>query len=151
LKGPQSKIFYWLPPLLWMAAIFVFSTDNFSGENTGGLFFKIFHAIIPGLTEEKFGFLHFLIRKVAHFTEYAILALFLFRAFRSGDVVKWKRTWAFYSILSVVAYSLLDEYHQTWTAHRVGSIYDSLIDCLGGIAAMTLLWLLRSPRTLSRR
>jgi VanZ family protein len=129
--------------MLWMAAIFFFSTDNFSGDNTGSLFYRIFHALIPGLTPEGFAPWHFLIRKAAHFTEYAVLALLLFRAFRAGNDVHWRWRWAIGSWLIVVAYALLDEYHQTWTATRVGSIYDSLTDISGGTAALLALWISR--------
>ncbi|MGH9845688.1 MAG: VanZ family protein [Blastocatellia bacterium] len=140
ILDPRSSIRYWLPPLLWMAAIFFFSTDNFSGEKTGGLLFRLFHALIPGLTPAGFKPWHFLIRKAAHFTEYALLALLLFRAFRAGAVVRWRRRWALQALWVVVAYALLDEYHQTRTANRVGSIYDSLVDVAGGVAALATLW-----------
>jgi VanZ family protein len=122
-----------------MAAIYFFSTDNFSGEQTGGLFFRLFQALIPGLTEAQFASWHFLIRKAAHFTEYAILAGLLFRAFRGNAAVRWDWRWARNSLLIVIAYALFDEYHQTWTANRVGSIYDSLIDVAGGAAALAVL------------
>lgn len=124
-----------------MAAIFFFSTDNFSGEKTGGLLFRIFHAFIHGLTEAGFKPWHFLIRKAAHFTEYAILTLLLFRAFRAGVVVQWQWRWVLKTLLVVIVYALFDEYHQTWTASRVGSIYDSLVDTAGAVAALATLWL----------
>jgi VanZ family protein len=141
LLTPRSSLRYWLPPILWMAAIFFFSTDNFSGEKTGGLLYRLFHALLPSLTPEGFAPWHFLIRKAAHFTEYAILAMLLFRAFRSGAVTRWEWRWAIGAWSIVAAYALLDEYHQTWTATRVGSIYDSLTDLAGGTAALLMLWL----------
>ena len=140
IRDPQSNLVYWLPPILWMTAIFFFSTDNFSGEKTGGLLFRIFHAFIPGLTPAGFKPWHFLIRKIAHFTEYAILALLLFRAFRAGAVAQWQWGWALNTLLVVIVYALFDEYHQTWTANRVGSIYDSLVDMAGAAAALATLW-----------
>lgn len=146
LRNLQSAIFYWAPPVLWLTAIYFFSTDNFSGENTGGLFFRIFHFLIPSLTEEAFAPYHLLIRKCAHFTEYAVLALLLYRAFRRGAPLPWNFRWAVYSQLIVIGYSLLDEYHQTFTANRVGSIYDSMIDSAGGFTALALLGLLFKRR-----
>lgn len=141
LRTPQSKLFYWLPPVIWMAAIFSFSTDVFSGENTGSLLYSIFHAIIPGLTREQFQPIHFLIRKTAHFTEYGILALLLFRAFRAGASRRWAWRWAIYSWLVVGGYALSDEFHQSFSQHRTASIYDSMIDTSGGITALLLFWL----------
>src|SRR5215831_21304960 len=89
---------YWAPPIIWMAAIFFFSTDIFSGENTGLLLEKIFGAIYPGITQELFDSIHFCIRKAGHFTVYAILALLLFRACRSGDGARWRWRWAPYPL-----------------------------------------------------
>jgi VanZ family protein len=126
-----------------MSAIYFFSTDNFSGENTGGLLRTIFSSIFPSLTEEQFQSLHFIIRKTGHFTEYGILALLLFHAFRFGSATSWKRSWAIYSFLIIVVYALSDEYHQTLTETRTGSIYDSLTDIAGGFTALFLLWLAR--------
>jgi VanZ family protein len=146
VRSPQSRLFYWLPPIIWMAAIFYFSTDTFSGGNTGSLFYKIFHAIIPSLTPEQFHPYHLFIRKASHFTEYAILALMLFRAFRAGSSVRWSWRWAIYALVIVAAYALLDEFHQTFTITRGGSIYDSLLDISGGATALLLLWGVRSRR-----
>jgi VanZ family protein len=134
---------YWAPPIIWMSVIFYFSTDTFAGDNTGSLLWKIFSFVYPGASRELFGSIHFYIRKAAHFTEYAILALLLFRAFRSGAVERWRRQWAIGSLLIAVAYALLDEYHQALTRHRVGSIYDSLTDTSGVVTALILLGLIR--------
>lgn len=142
----HSSLYYWLPPLLWMAAIFYFSTDTFSGDQTGSLFWRIISFVYPGVTQEQFEAIHFYLRKAAHFTEYALLGLLLFRAFRAGAITSWRWNWALGSLLVVVLYALTDEYHQTFTRHRVGSIYDSLTDIAGGAFALLALWLVRRRR-----
>lgn len=142
-QKPLSNWRYWVPPLLWMVAIFYFSTDSFSGENTGSVFYTILHYFIPSLTLEEFQPLHFLIRKSAHFTEYGILAFLLFRAFCKGKPREWTWRSALYSWLILAGYALTDEFHQTFTNFRGGSIYDSLIDISGGTTALLLLWLIR--------
>jgi VanZ family protein len=129
-----------------MSAIYFFSTDNFSGEETATPLRTLLQSIFPFLTEGEFQSLHFIIRKAAHFTEYGILALLLFHAFRSGAATSWKRSWAIYSLLIIVVYALSDEYHQTFTETRVGSIYDSLTDIAGGFTALFLLWLVRRKK-----
>lgn len=134
---------YWSPPIIWMSAIFFFSTDIFSGGNTGSLLWNVARFIYPGLTHELFDSFHFFIRKAGHFTIYAILALLLFRAFRSGSGARWRWRWALSSLLVVFFYAALDEYHQTFTLHREGSVYDSLIDASGGVMSLALLWLFR--------
>lgn len=142
----HSKLFYWLPPLAWMAAIFFFSTDSFSGENTGSLLYDIAHWFFPSLSYEQFRPIHFAIRKVAHFTEYGLLALMLFRAFRSGNTICWQWRWAIFAWLAMAAYALLDEYHQAFVPSRTASINDSLVDILGGTAALLALWWVRRSR-----
>jgi VanZ family protein len=137
---------YWWPPVVWMSAIFFFSTDNFSGENTGSLLRKVLSFIYPGISQDLFNSIHFFFRKAGHFTEYTILALLLFRAFRSGAGANWRWIWAIGSLLMVIVYALLDEYHQTFTRHRVGSVFDSLTDTYGAVTALVVLWLVRRNR-----
>ena len=138
---------YWAPPIIWVSVIFWFSTDLFSGDNTGSLLWKVVSFIYPGATRELFDSIHFCVRKAGHLTEYAILALLLLRAFRSGSQERWRLGWALSSLLVVFLYALLDEYHQTFTRHRTGSVYDSLIDTSGATTAIVLLWLLRHRAT----
>src|SRR5262249_45265932 len=144
---PQSAagdlLKYWAPPIIWMSMIFWFSTDLFSGDNTGSLLWKVVSFIYPAATQELFDSIHFYVRKAGHLTEYAVLALLLFRAFRSGAQARWRRWWALSSLLVAFLYALLDEYHQTFTRHRTGSVYDSLIDTSGAATALVLLWILR--------
>ena len=142
-KIQNSKLAYWLPPILWLAAIFYFSTDSFSGENTGSLLYNIAHWIVPSLTVEQFHPIHFAIRKAAHFIEYGLLALMLFRAFRSGSPIQWKWSWAIYSWLIIAVYALSDEYHQSFVSTRTASINDSFEDIAGGTTALLVLWWMR--------
>ena len=142
---PQSAagdlLKYWAPPIIWMSMIFWFSTDMFSGDNTGSLLRKVVSFIYPGITRELFDSIHFYVRKAGHLTEYAVLALLLFRAFRSGAQARWRRGWALSSLLVAFLYASLDEYHQTFTRRRTGSVYDILIDTSGALTALVLLWL----------
>lgn len=149
LSATGGFLKYWSPPIIWMSAIFFFSTDVFSGDNTGSLLWKVVAFIYPGVTHELFDLIHFFIRKAAHFTIYSIFALLLFRAFRSGAVARWRWKWALSSLLVVFGYAALDEYHQTFTLHRGGSIYDSLIDTSGAVVTLALLWLFRRKREMS--
>ena len=142
----NRRLCYWLPPLLWMAAIFWFSTDEFSAENTGSLLGAILHWLAPQMTDAQIQVIHFYLRKAGHFSVYAVLALLLVRAFRSGSLARWQFRWALYSFFIVSVYALLDEYHQSFTRHRTASVYDSLIDMSGGFAALCLLGLMRGYR-----
>lgn len=103
---------------------------------------KILRWLYPAISEEALQTAHFLIRKAGHFTVYAVLAWLLIRAFRAGVALRWRWQWALYSFFIVGIYALLDEYHQTFTTSRTGSIYDSMIDLTGGACMLLVLWLL---------
>ncbi|HSX81453.1 MAG TPA: VanZ family protein [Candidatus Saccharimonadia bacterium] len=142
---------YWLPPLLWIAVMFWLSTDTFAAEHTSVVLWHVLSELAPGVTDEQYALLHFFTRKAAHFTEYAILALLLLRAFRAGAAEAWHWRWATLAFLLVAAHALLDEYHQAFTQYRTGSVSDSVLDMSGGLAALALLWLSRrKPAGLDR-
>ena len=81
---------------------------------------------------------HFITRKLAHFTEYAILGLLAARAFRTSSRPAISSRWFLISTTLVVTFALVDEYHQRFVPTRTGSIYDSLIDIAGGLTALIL-------------
>jgi VanZ family protein len=136
----RATLYYWLPPFLWMAVMFYFSTDTFSAANTGSRLQWVVTIFFPAITESQLRILNFLTRKTAHFVEYAILALLWLRAFRSGAPVRWRWRWAAQAFALVAVWALLDEWHQTYTAHRGGSLYDSLLDMCGGLTALIVAW-----------
>jgi VanZ family protein len=150
-SAPGGLLKYWAPPIIWIAMIFLFSTDVFSGANTGSLLWKVVRFIYPGATQELFDSIHFSVRKAGHLTEYAVLALLFFRAFRSGSQERWRRWWALSSLLAAFLYASLDEYHQTFTRRRTGSVYDILIDTSGAATALVLLWFLSHRATETQR
>jgi len=119
-----------------MAFIFWLSTDQFSGANTGSVLESILQALGLSLSTESLNLIHFLVRKLAHLSGYAILALLLYRAFRGGSETRWYSRWAMAAFAVAAIYALLDEYHQSWTAQRTASVRDSLIDMVGSLIAL---------------
>ena len=86
-----------------------------------------------------------IVRKLAHFTEYAILGLLAARAFRTSPRPAIRDRWFLISATLVVTYALMDEYRQTFVPSRTGSIYDSFIDMAGGLTALLIIrWRTRS-------
>jgi VanZ family protein len=140
LQAPRavSWLIAWLPVLCWAALIFSLSTDAFSAENTGHLIRPIAFWLIPHLTEAGFTTLHFFVRKTAHFTEYFVFCLLLYRGIRSGRA-GWRWTWALTAFFIAAGYSALDEIHQAFVASRTASPYDSMLDSIGAFAAMAVL------------
>jgi len=83
------------------------------------------------------------IRKCAHLTEYAILALLVWRALRKPvrkDVRPWRWSEAGYAILFVALYAASDEIHQFFVPHREGRFADVMIDTAGALFGMLALW-----------
>jgi VanZ family protein len=127
---------YWLPVLLMIGLMYYASTDVFSGENTRSIVEQLLLWLTGSATRGEIRRLNFLVRKTAHFTEYAVLAYLLFRAFRAESPIRWRLRWALYALAVCVAWSLIDEFHQTLTHTRGGTIYDSLLDSTGALFAL---------------
>jgi VanZ family protein len=139
----------WWPALLWAAVIFSLSTDTFSAEHTGSVIEPILRWIYPALTTRQFEIIHFFTRKSAHFTEYFVFALLLFRGIRRGRT-GWRWSWGLLAWFTAAIYAALDEIHQAFVASRTASPYDSLLDSIGAAAAILFifLWILWRGRNL---
>jgi VanZ family protein len=130
----------WWPAIVWACVIFSMSTDTFSSEHTASVLEPILRWLIPSLTDERFELIHHLIRKSAHFSEYFVFCLFLYRGVRAGRK-GWRWTWGIAALSVAAGYSVLDEIHQAFVASRTASAYDSLLDSAGAFAAFAFLWL----------
>ena len=120
----------YLPLVIWLAFISFASTDSFNAGNTSRIIGPLVLWLFPGTSAETLATIQFFTRKLAHFTEYAILGLLAARAFRTSP------RWFLISALLIVVYALLDEYHQSFVPSRTASIFDSFIDMAGGISAL---------------
>jgi VanZ family protein len=130
----------WWPALLWAGVIFSMSTDTFSSEHTAWVLERILRWMVRSLTEDQFSVIHHFIRKGAHFTEYFIFCLLLYRGVR-GERKGWRWTWGIAALSCAAGYSVLDEIHQAFVASRTASAYDSLLDSIGAFAAFGVLWM----------
>ena len=101
----------WLPVLLWVGIIFYLSN-------------------IPGLKSDFDPLIDFILRKLAHVTEYFILALLLRRAFKGSFNLSNFYLFVYPAVVSIL-YAMSDEFHQTFIPDRHGCIQDVLIDSIG--------------------
>lgn len=138
----------WLPTLLWLFAIAMFSTDTFSAEHTGGLLRRILHALWSSITEQQFATLHFLIRKAAHFTVYGMLGMFAFFSWRATLPAppRWTFRWSALAIIVVLTAACLDEFHQSFVPSRTGSPRDVALDVVGAVCFQIVIALVLSRR-----
>lgn len=144
----RQRVWRYGPLLLWMAFIWFASTGEFSAANTSRILRPLLLWLFPGISSEKIADAHFLVRKIAHFTEYAIFAFLAARALAASSRRSLRHGWFWLSLILVISYALLDEYHQSFVVTRTASIYDSLIDISGGLFALLLyaLWRSRQAR-----
>jgi VanZ family protein len=146
---PRPRRWFWRygPLILWAALIFIGSTDLLSASNTGGVLTRPLLWLFPHTGDSTLRTLHFLLRKAGHFTEYAVLAWLCARAFRTSTRKLFRQRWFWISLLLVVAYSLSDEFHQSFVPSRTASIYDSMIDSGGGLTALVLMAIRKHRRS----
>ena len=136
--GVRSAARFWLPPIVWIAVIFVASTDYFSSANTAVWLAATLEAIIHHpLPPSQFEAIHFILRKAGHLTEYAILGALLFRAFR-GERSGWSGRWSLAAVVLAALIGASDEWHQSFVASRTASAWDALIDTIGAAIAQVL-------------
>lgn len=135
-KESVMRIGRYAPLLIWMGFIFFASTAAFSAANTSRIIGPLLRWLFPRISEEQLATAHFIVRKAAHFTEYAILGWLAARAFATSSRQTWRRRWFLISLALVIIYALSDEYHQSFVASRTASIYDSFIDMTGGLTAI---------------
>ena len=104
-RGRVARV--WLPIVAWAALIFALSSVPSLGTGLGTW--------------------DLILRKLAHITEYAVLAFLLRRALSAP--------WAF---AAAVAYAASDEFHQTFVRGREGRVLDVAIDAVGAVAGLVL-------------
>jgi VanZ family protein len=136
---------FWLPVLLWMALIFSVSSDSHSSEHSSRFVEPILHWLFPKMSQTRVEDIHFVIRKCAHLTEYAILALLVWRALhQSGNnLPSWSWPKVGGTLLVVFLYAATDEFHQSFVPTRTPHFSDVLIDTTGAAIGLLALWLLR--------
>jgi VanZ family protein len=112
------RISLWLPPLLYMIAIFHFSSES---------------QPLPMLAGHVWD-------KLLHTIEYFGLAILVFRAFDGEGLEGWRP--AILTVVMVSGYGATDEWHQWYVPLRQADVRDWMTDTLAGtIGAAAWLWL----------
>lgn len=153
--------------LVWMYVIFGFSAQN--GESSGGLSEKVCLWIVNIVNDflhmgwgelqlaELVAVLSYPVRKLAHMTEFGILAMLFYWALgfypkiagtmetyisQSGfraDAPSKKKRYLFAFFLTVI-YAGLDEFHQLFIPDRSGNLFDVCVDSTGALLALLFVW-----------
>lgn len=153
-KSTWSRILSWLPSIIIAAGIFWFSsqTADASTQTSDWLVFRIrefiqrlgFIHIPPEYEMAVYDFLSVLVRKTAHATEYALLAVSIVMALRynhheGADQCRLYRLAWFTTVL----YAGTDEFHQLFVPGRAGLMTDMMIDAAGAAAGLMVTHLLQ--------
>ena len=127
-----------------MAVIFSASGDTKSTQRSSRLIEPFIRWFFPNLSQDQIWPLVLVVRKCAHLTEYAVLALLIWGALRSvsAQAAGWSWRVARNAWLLVVAYAATDEFHQVFVPNRQGSPWDVLIDSIGAAVGLLALWAL---------
>ena len=132
--------------LVWMCVIFAFSaqTKEESGAVSEGISFRIVNAtglllrlhIDEARLREIAGAIEHFVRKGAHMTEYAILAVLIYLWLGRWQLTRLRA--ACIAAVSAIAYACSDEIHQLFVAGRAGMVSDVLIDSAGAVLGLAL-------------
>lgn len=143
----------WIPVLLWLGVLGLESTDLGSSAHTGVILIKIWTFLAgPPKDMALVDLVHHLLRKTGHFTGYALLSWFIFRALRAtwrnssvviarGREYFWQFRWALWGIFGTLVAGSLDEFHQSFNPDRTGRWQDVVIDASGAVALQLLIFL----------
>src|SRR6478752_394906 len=153
------KVFlkYWLPLLIWLGVIFVGSTSVMSAEHTSRYIVPFLLWLKPGMSPEAIWTILVVARKCAHVTEYAVLALLLWRALRNVPTLHTKTLLVFgAALLGCALFAASDEFHQMFVKSRTPSVRDVLLDVMGAslgllIAAIFANRRPKNSRTITQR
>ena len=108
----------------------------------------------PGVESTKLAS-NLFVRKLGHFSEYAILGFFAFayfsNIFQTGREKIQLETSFFISFLFCFSYAVSDEFHQTFVIGRDGNFMDVLIDSGGVLFGIIISIILFSVKILKNK
>ena len=135
----RSFLKYRLPLLIWLCVIFVGSTDLMSAEQTSRFLVPFLRWLKPDISTGALAQVHFFVRKLGHISEYAILAILLWRALRSGTNLRIKMSLLFVAVwLACGIFAAGDEFHQSFVPSRTASLLDVMIDLSGAFIGLAI-------------
>lgn len=136
----RKKILRWSLLLLWMAVIFIMSQQTGDESSSQSNFVvNLISFIGIELNDYFMGIATLVVRKSAHFTEYIILFILVYRVI---ILYMDKRQAKIVAVLFVFGYACSDEFHQYFIAGREAAFRDVMIDTSGGIIGsfLTMAW-----------
>ena len=142
-----QKFLAWLALLVWMGVIFYFS------HQSGDTSMQLSDGILDSFKSLFQNFLNYhtlsyIVRKIAHFTEYFILGLLIYHLVKQYRVIS--KTEIIWMILFCLIYAMSDEFHQVFIGGRSPKVFDVIIDSLGSSLSILILQLLQKRKIISK-
>lgn len=134
-----GRLWRFVPLILWIAVIFYSSTGSASMVKTSGILRPILEIFFS--SEDNIYWANVIIRKIAHLTYYGILAALTVFALFSLPIKRLKKNWFWISFGVVLVIASADEIHQSFEPSRAGTVSDVLLDCVGGLIMLLLVFL----------
>ena len=116
--------------IIWLIVIFLFSNQVAEeSKRTTAPIDKVVDIVVK--QESKRDKAKKVVRKIAHFTEYCILALLIINVIKDYKMINYK--WLIFVVCMCILYAISDEYHQSFIAGREPRIFDCFIDTCGSL------------------
>lgn len=131
--------------IAYIAVILFFSSGRNSVSRTAPLFVRAFEPLFLRADSKRIVRSYIVIRKLFHLTAYAILALLTSATFYNSGFSGIERNWHIYSFAVVLCVAATDETLQYFNPDRVGSVQDVILDCIGGLGAIVVFWIVAGP------
>lgn len=122
---------------VWIAVILFAATGQGAMSETSRFIRPILEFLFPTASPDLITLYHGVIRKTAHFTVYAILGILACRALLASNTFSRNAPFIFALVL-VIFVAIVDEAIQSFYPERTGSIWDVLLDFVGGVFAVVL-------------
>lgn len=139
----RARIYLYAPLVLWIAVIFIASSNAGSMSNTSRFIRPFLEWLFPNAPEETLIVYHAYIRKLAHLTEYAVLAFWTSRAVASSYKNSLRKLWFVAAFIIVLLVACADEFNQSFNAARTSSVWDVSLDCAGGATMILIFYLVK--------
>ena len=136
-----QRVRAWIPAAVWMAVIFLFSTDLFAASNTGSWVREMVSRWFPSLSEAWVSGLHHALRKSAHVFAYGVLSACYSFALSGGErLCRPNRRRAVAAVGLSILYACTDEWHQSFVPGRTPDLRDIVADGSGAALALGAAW-----------
>lgn len=129
------------------------STVWFGSDHTSGPLRWVWEHLFGAVSDDRWEFLHHVIRKSGHFLGYGTMGLLWLRAWWMSLA---RASFLLDSVLALLGTALVasgDEFHQSFLPNRTGVPSDVLLDCCGAVVLQLIVYLylrIRAPKRLAR-